>query len=42
MVMEKGAGVVDRIMAVYRSVVEMGLMLSIVNRVCFVYKFCLI
>jgi len=42
MVMEKGAGVVDRIMVVYRSVVEDDLMLSIVIRVCFVYGFCLI
>jgi len=42
MVMEKGAGVVDRLMAVYRSVVEDDLMLSIVIRVCFVYGFCLI
>lgn len=30
MVMEKGAGVVDRLMAVYRSVVEDNLMFSIV------------
>jgi len=42
MVMEKGAGVVDRLMVVYRSVVEDDLMLSIVIRVCFVYEFCLI
>ena len=42
MVMEKGAGVVDRLMVVYRSVVEDDLMLSIVIRVCFVYGFCLI
>ena len=42
MVMEKGVGVVDRLMAVYRSVVEDDLMLSIIIRVCFVYGFCLI
>jgi len=42
MVMEKGAGVVILLMAVYRSVVEDGLMLSIVIRVYFVYRFCLI
>jgi len=39
MVMEKSARVVDRPMAVYRSVVEDDLMFSIVFRVCFVYKF---
>jgi len=38
-VIEKGAGVVDRHMAVYRSVVEDDLMFSIVIRVCFVYEF---
>jgi len=42
MVMEKGAGVVDRLMVMYRSIVEDGLMLSIVIGVCFVYEFCLI
>jgi len=42
MVMEKGTGVVDQLMAVYRSVVEDGLMFSIVVRVCFVYRVCLI
>jgi len=42
MIMEKGAGVVDRLMVVYRSVVEDDLMLSIVIRVCFVYGFYLI
>ena len=42
MIMEKGAEVVDRLMVVYRSVVEDGLMLSIVIRICFVYGFCLI
>ena len=41
-VMEKGVGVVDQLMAVYRSVVEDDLMFSIVIRVCFVYKFRLI
>jgi len=40
MVMEKGAGVVDRLMAVYRWVVEDDLMFSIVIRVCFVYRIC--
>jgi len=39
MVMEKGVGVVDRLMVVYQSVVEDDLMLSIVIRVCFVYGF---
>ena len=39
MVMEKGAGVVDRLRAVCRSVVEDDLMFSIVIRVCFVYGF---
>jgi len=39
MVMEKGAGVVDRLMAVYRSVVEDDLIFSIVIRVCFQYEF---
>jgi len=42
MVMEKGAGVVDRLMAMYRSIVEDGLILSIVVRVYFVYGFRLI
>jgi len=42
MVMEKGAGVVDRLMVVCRSVVEDNLILSIVVRVCFVYGFRLI
>jgi len=42
MVIEKGIGVVDRLMVVYRSVVEDNLMLSIVIRVCFVYEFRLI
>ena len=42
MVMEKGAGVVDRLMVVYRSVVEDDLILSIVIRVCFAYGFRLI
>jgi len=42
MVMKKGAGVVDRLMGVCRSVVEDNLMLSIVIRVCFVYGSCLI
>jgi len=42
MVMEKGAGVADRLMVVYRTVVEDDLMLFIVIRVCFVYGFCLI
>jgi len=42
MVIEKGVGVVDRVMVVNRSVVEDNLMLSIVIRVCFVYEFCLI
>ena len=37
MVMKKSAGVVDRFMVVYRSVVGNNLMLSIVIRVCFVY-----
>ena len=37
MVTETGAGVVDRLMVVYRSVVEDDLMLSIVIRVFFVY-----
>ena len=39
MVMEKGAGVVVRLMAVYRLVVEDDLMFSIVIGVCFVYGF---
>jgi len=39
MVMEKGTGVVDRLMAVYRSVVVDDLMFSIVIRVYFVYGF---
>ena len=39
MVIEKGAGVVDRVMVVYGSVVGGNLMLSIVIRVCFVYGF---
>jgi len=39
MVMEKGAGVVDQLTTVYRSVVEDNLMFSIVIRVCFVYEF---
>jgi len=39
MVMEKGAGVVDRLMAVYRSVVDDDLIFSIVIRVRFVYGF---
>jgi len=42
MVMENGAGVVDRLMVVYRSVVEDDLILSIVIGVCFVYGFHLI
>jgi len=42
MVMEKSVGVVDRLVAVYRSVVEDDLMFSIVIRVCFVYGFCAI
>ena len=42
MVMKKSAGVVDRFMVVYRSVVGNNLMLSIVVRVCFVNGFCLI
>ena len=42
MIMEKGAGVVDRLMAVYQSVEEDSLMLSIVIRVCFVCGFRLI
>ena len=37
MVTKTGAGVVDRLMVVYRSVVEDDLMLSIVIRVFFVY-----
>jgi len=50
-VMEKGVGVVDQVVVVYRSVIRVGdlfctdqdnLMLSIVIRVCFVYRFCLI
>ena len=40
MIMEKGAGVVDRLMAVYRSAVEDDLMFSVIFRVCFVYRFC--
>jgi len=39
MVMEKGVGVVDRLMAVYRSVVADDLMFFIVIRVYFVYGF---
>jgi len=39
MVMEKGTEVVDRLMAVCRSVVEDDLMFFIVIRVCFVYGF---
>jgi len=39
MVMEIGARVVDRLMTVYRSVVEDDLRFSIVIRVCFVYGF---
>jgi len=39
MVMEKGTGVVDRLMVVYRLVMEKDLMFSIVIRVCFVYGF---
>jgi len=39
MVMEKSAGVVDRLVAACRSVVEDDLMFSIVIRVCFVYGF---
>ena len=42
MIMKKSAGVIDRFMVVYRSVVGNNLMLSIVVRVCFVYGFCLI
>jgi len=42
MVMERGAEVVDRLMAVYRSVVEDDLRFYIVIRVCFVYGFHLI
>jgi len=42
MVIDKGVGVVDRVMVVNRSVVEDNLMISIVIRVCFVYGFCLI
>jgi len=42
MVMEKGAGVVDRLMAMYRSIVEDGSILSVVVRVYFVYGFHLI
>ena len=39
MVMEKGTGVVDRLMVGYRLVMEKDLMFSIVIRVCFVYGF---
>jgi len=42
MIIEKGAGVVDQLMAVYQSVEEDSLMLSIVIRVCFVCGFLLI
>ena len=42
MVMEKGAGVVDRLMVVYQSIMEDDLMLSVVIGVCFVYGFRLI
>jgi len=42
MIMEKGAGFVNRFMAMCRSVVEDNLMFSIVIRVCFVYGFFLI
>jgi len=41
-VMKKSAGVVDRFMVVYRSVVGNNLVPSIVVRVSFVYGFCLI
>ena len=37
MVTRRGAGFVDRVMVVYRSVVGDNLMFSIVIRVCFVY-----
>ena len=39
MVTKKGAGIVDRVMVVCRSVVEDNLVLSIVISVCFVYGF---
>ena len=39
MIMEKGVGVVDRLMAVYRSAVEDDLMFPVIIRVCFVYGF---
>ena len=39
MVTKKGAGIVNRVMVVYQSVVEDSLMFSIVIRVCFVYGF---
>jgi len=40
MVTKRGAGIVDRVVVVYRSVVEDNLMFSIVITVCFVYGFC--
>jgi len=42
MVMKKSAEVFNRLVAVYRSVAEGELMLSIVIRVCFGHGFCLI
>jgi len=39
MVTRRGAGIVDRVVVVYRSVVGDNLMFSIVIRVCFVYGF---
>ena len=39
MVTRGGAGIVDRVMVVYRSIVRDNLMFSIIIRVCFVYGF---
>ena len=39
MVTKRDAGIVDRVVMVYRLVVEDKLMFSIVIRVCFVYGF---